>query len=96
MGPDSGQILSRDRSYSVLSFEPASFHPIAADLHVAPAARVIFAGIKKEPATVGIPAGANPLYPFGSHKSFRAARKQPKREFRRFRRPYPLPAETLT
>lgn len=45
----------------MLSFEAPNLDPVTADLHVAPPACVIFAGIQKEPAALQVGAGVDTL-----------------------------------
>ena len=42
----------------MLGFEATGFHAVAAELHVAPAAGVVFAGVEKKPAASVAGAGA--------------------------------------
>lgn len=54
---------------SMLSFESPGLDSIAANLHVAPTARVIFAGIQKEPAALIVPARSKPFHFFRCDQS---------------------------
>ncbi len=65
---------------AVLDFESANLHAIAADLHIAPPAGVILAGVKKEPATVRGRAGADGEGVSGGDEIHGRLRQHPQRK----------------
>ena len=60
-----------------LGFEAAGLHAVAADLHVAPAFGVVFAGIEEEPLAFEIVAGAQPGHSFRGYEAGGALGEQP-------------------
>src|SRR5579859_5074885 len=74
------RIKERGTSRFVLGFEAAGLHAVAADLHVAPAAGVVLAGIEEQPAAVGLFAGAQEAHVFRQHQPNGAYGKNPKRQ----------------
>ena len=53
---------------AVLGFEATGFHAVPAELHVAPAAGVVFAGVEKEPAALRVVTGAQALHGLSREK----------------------------
>ena len=47
----------KEESLLMQGFEPSGFHTVSANLHVAPAAGMIFAGIEEQPAAIRFFAG---------------------------------------
>lgn len=66
----------------VLGLEAAGLHAVAANLHVAPAAGVVFAGVEEEPAALWDGAGANGVSGFAGEQVDGGLREQPEREMR--------------
>ena len=60
-----------------MGFEATGFHAVAAELHVAPATGVVFAGVKKEPAALWAVAGAQALHPLSSEEVRCRLREEP-------------------
>lgn len=83
----------REGSLFVLGFEPACLHAIAADVHVTPATGVILAGIEKEPAAVGLLAGAKAPHMVGEHEVPGAEGERPERQIGRAFGFRPVPFE---
>ena len=52
----------------MLGFEATGFHAVPAELHVAPAAGMIFAGVEKKPSALRVVAGAQALHGLSGEK----------------------------
>src|ERR1035437_1611671 len=83
-----------DTARFVLGFESAGLHAIAADLHIAPAAGVIFAGVEEEPAALGVFADAQAVHVLGGHEADGALGQDPEWKLCRGLIRGPVPAET--
>lgn len=64
-----------------MGFEAAGFHAVAAELHVAPAFGVVFAGVEEEPSAFGIVAGAHHKRSFRGYEVGGAQGEQPEGKF---------------
>src|SRR3954468_8096355 len=63
-----GHVLFRALRF-VLGLEASGLHAVSADVHVAPAAGVIFAGVEKQPAAIGFLACAQQAHFAGEHEA---------------------------